>query len=199
VEPAVCQADIDCLGERVCDKGTGQCEEPDIEPVCEPSTEVCDGKDNDCDNQIDEGGVCDQQPEFPADFAGVVWLHKNVSGWAQTASMPSVTFEGGLICLNYDKSNVWPGVQHVGHVVNANPWVFVYQDGTWYGATWEWMKVGQTCKNKSAVAGDHIKQDPLTAFQPVSGEKYYFMVSGLARDAVTNVSERSGVVGIVWP
>ncbi len=28
------------------------------EPVCFPSTEVCDGKDNDCDKEIDEGNVC---------------------------------------------------------------------------------------------------------------------------------------------
>lgn len=113
--------------------------------------------------------------------------------------MPSVTFNGGQICLNYDKTNVWPGVQHVGHNVNANPWIFIWQDNQWYAATWEWMKVGQTCKNKSAVAGDHIKQNPLWDFQPVSGTTYYFMVSGLARDAVTNVSERTNVVEVVWP
>jgi len=169
------------------------------EPVCVPSTEVCDGQDNDCDDLVDEDGVCNAQPPLPADFSGVTWLHKNVSGWSQTANMASVTFNGGQICLNYDKANVWPGVQHVGHNVNANPWVFIWQDNKWYAATWEWMKVGQTCKNKSAVAGDHIKKNPLWDFQPVSGTTYYFMVSGLARDAVTNVSERSNVVEVVWP
>ena len=139
------------------------------------------------------------QPPLPADFSGVVWLHKNISGWAQTATMSSVTVSGSQVCLNYDKANSWPGVDHVGHIVNANPWIFVYQGGTWYAATWEWMKVGQTCKNKSAVAGDHIKKDPLWDFAPVSGATYYFMVSGLARDAVTNVSERTNVVEVVWP
>ena len=168
-------------------------------PQCVPSQEICDGKDNDCDTEVDEGGVCNAQPPLPSDFAGVTWLHKNVSGWAQTATLSSVTFNGGQICLNYDKANVWPGVQHVGHLVNANPWVFIWFNNQWYGATWEWMKVGQTCKNKSAVAGDHIKKDPLWDFQPVSGTTYYFMVSGLARDAVTNVSERSNVVKVTWP
>ncbi len=33
--------------------------------ACVPATEVCDGVDNDCDNEIDEGGVCDT-PCVPA-------------------------------------------------------------------------------------------------------------------------------------
>lgn len=41
------------------------------EPECIPSTEVCDGQDNDCDTLVDEGGVCNAQPPLPADFAGV--------------------------------------------------------------------------------------------------------------------------------
>lgn len=31
-------------------------EERVVEPICKPTEEICDGKDNDCDNQIDEGG-----------------------------------------------------------------------------------------------------------------------------------------------
>ena len=34
--------------------------EPPVEesPICQPSEEVCDGIDNDCDNEIDENDVC---------------------------------------------------------------------------------------------------------------------------------------------
>ncbi|MBI2060983.1 MAG: hypothetical protein HYT87_14550 [Nitrospirae bacterium] len=31
-------------------------------PTCVPSVEICDGKDNDCDSEIDEGNVCDTTP-----------------------------------------------------------------------------------------------------------------------------------------
>jgi len=148
---------------------------------------------------VDPPDPPDEQPPLPGDFGGVKWLHKNVSGWPVTSNLSSVTFKPGQICLNHDKASAWPGVDLGDVVVAANPWIFIYQDKTWYAATWEWMKVGQTCKNKKAVAGDHIKQDPLWDFQPVSGKTYYFMVSGLARGGETNVSERSKPVAVVWP
>ena len=85
----------------------------------------------------------------------------------------------------------------------ANPWVFIYEGGQWYGATWEWLRApGQTCKNTSSVAGDHIKQAPFDAasgWTPQSGGTYYFMVSGLARGGLKNVQERSQPVKVVWP
>jgi hypothetical protein len=141
------------------------------------------------------------QPPLPNNFSQVVWLHKNVSKWPVTAKLSSVTFKSTNICLNYDKSNVWPGVEISEDViVNGNPWVFIYQDGKWYAATWEWLRVKQTCKAKKSVAGDHIKKNPLNEWKPVIGQTYYFMVSGLARiPNITNVEERSNVVKVVWP
>ncbi len=130
----------------------------------------------------------------PADFRGVHWLHADVSDWDETSSL-DVRFGGGMIRLNYDKANVWPS----RNGVNANPWIFVFQDGRWYAATFEWLKFGQTTKPIHVVNGNHIKKSPLQNFRPRSGEVYGFMVSGLARDSTRNVEERTNVVMVRWP
>lgn len=149
-----------------------------------------------------DGGESSAQPTAAAtafSLGSVRWLHTNVSGWPETASLSSVSVGGSSITLNYNKANSWPGVNHAGARVNANPWIFVNQGGTWYGATWEWLRVGQKTKATSSVHGSHIKKSPLTGFSPQSGETYGFMVSGLARDSKRNVKERSNVVMIRWP
>ncbi len=138
----------------------------------------------------------------PLDLGNVRWLHTDVSGWAQTTNLASVTFQGGQICLNHDHADAWPPGDIGGVVVAANPWVFIWHEGRWWGATWEWMRPGQTCKNQSSVAGDHIKRAPFdeaSGWRPASGQVLYFMVSGLARDAMRNAEERSNPVRVVWP
>ncbi len=132
------------------------------------------------------------------DLGSVVWLDQNVSGWPATTSM-SASVGGGAVNMPYDKSNVWPGVAAGGAQVNANAWVFVNQGGTWYAATWEWLRVGQTSKSAASVSGSHIKKAPLAGFVPVSGETYGFMVSGLVRLGAGNVQERSNVSMVTWP
>ena len=137
----------------------------------------------------------------PVDLNQVNWLHSDVSGWAQTSKL-RVKVNKSTITLSYDKAGIWPGTYSIGGAtVAANPWIFVPQtDGSgWDGATWEWMKQGQTSKNRSSVAGDHIKKAPLNDFKPVPGQWYGFMVSGLARDRHRNVEERSNVVMVQWP
>jgi len=135
----------------------------------------------------------------PKNFAGVTWLHTNVSGWKQTGTLHSVSVRGSLIHLDYDKAGVWPDSNNMG--VMANPWIFIRkEDGSgWYAATWEWMRPGQTAKNRSAVNGDHIKQNPLKNWSPKSGHWYGFMVSGLARDGNRNALERTNVLMLRWP
>ena len=135
----------------------------------------------------------------PPDLSGVRWLHTDVSGWSETVSLRSVRVSGGTITLDYDKAKSWPGRDHAGAYVNANPWIFVHRDGTWYAGTWEWLRHGQTSKSVRSVNGDHIKKSPLNSFSPRSGERYGFMVSGLARDRARNVRERTNVVMVTWP
>ncbi|HCP46832.1 MAG TPA: hypothetical protein DIU15_12370, partial [Deltaproteobacteria bacterium] len=138
----------------------------------------------------------------PPDLSTVTWLHTDVSQWPQTATLSSVTMSGPNICLDYDQANAWPVFLFNGTAVVGNPWIFIWQDNQWYGATWEWLRPGQTCKAASSVAGDHIKQDPFGQFSgwvPTSGTTYWFMVSGLARTSDRNVEVRTNLVPLVWP
>ncbi len=135
----------------------------------------------------------------PRDFSGVVWLHTDVSSWSEAATFSNMYVSGNLITLEYDKADTWSGVDlGEGVVVNANPWIFVKQEGVWYGATWEWLRVGQTVKQLKAVNGDHIKKSPLDTFVPVNGEVYGFMVSGLARNSKRNIEARTNVLMYKW-
>lgn len=136
----------------------------------------------------------------PATFAlgSVAWLNTNVSGWPQTASL-NARVSGGSMIVDSSKKNSWPSRNAGGTAVNANPWIFVFQSGRWYGATWEWLRPGQSSKPTSVVNGAHIKKSPLNNFRPQSGQTYGFMVSGLARDQTRNVQERSNVVFVRWP
>jgi len=46
---------------------------------CAPKTEVCNGKDDDCDGKVDEDGVCNQKPKGYLDAVGC----EGIKGWAQ--------------------------------------------------------------------------------------------------------------------
>jgi hypothetical protein len=153
------------------------------------------------DNQI--GGGYATPTEF--DLSKVTWLHTNVSSWPVTHKL-TVELGGGVICLNHGGSTAWPSVQ-IDHTsgaykidVNANPWVFAYRNGQWYGGTWEWMAPGNTCKPSRSVAGDHVKQPGLVDWNPRSGETIYLMVSSLARFSnITNNQARTDAVKVIWP
>jgi|GEM_PF-671470 len=145
--------------------------------------------------------------ELPVELNQVTWLHTDVSGWPITSQL-TVRFEGGVICLEYDKANVWPPVEIPRNsgdgtvAVVANPWVIMDYNGQWYAATWEWLAEGSTCKNMTSVAGDHIKQYAHIPenWRPTSGQTLYFMVSSLARfTQIANVQERTDIVELVWP
>ena len=151
--------------------------------------------------------IGDGADEFPLPLDQVTWLHTDVSGWPITTEL-QVSFQGGSICLSDARRDTWPSVSipHSsgnGNVnVVANPWVFLEYQGQWYAATWEWLAVGTTCRNMSAVAGDHIKRFAQVPedWRPSSGQQLYFMVSGLARSGdITNLQERSQIVEVRWP
>jgi hypothetical protein len=140
-----------------------------------------------------------QPPPHPPDGLpeNVRWLHHDVSGWPVTSVLTAYV-RGSSIHLDYDASRRWPVNPVEGGTV-ANPWILVNQGGQWYAATFEWLRAGQTSKPVKTVKGDHIKVSPLNTFSPRSGERYGFMVSGLARSHHRNVQERTNVSWLVWP
>jgi len=143
-----------------------------------------------------------ETPVGPPDLDEVIWLHTDVSDWPETGELSSVYISSTQLCLDYNKADVWPIYDLRGTDVVANPWIFIWQDGVWYGATWEWMRPGQTCKAMSSVHASHIKRDPFPEdgdWAPTSGQRYWFMLSGLARWSERTVEERTNLVSFVWP
>jgi hypothetical protein len=136
------------------------------------------------------------QQEWPD---GLRWLHADVSAWPETAKLHDVRITTTTIEMPYDMASAWPGRDHVGAHVNANPWVIVQHRGRWYAATWEWLRVGQQSKARAALEPGHIKRRELDDWTPRSGDTLGFMVSGLARDHLRNAHERSNVVWVEWP
>ena len=139
------------------------------------------------------------------DLNRAVYLHTNVSSWPETHKL-TVELGAGVICLNGGFSTAWPAAS-IDHTsgqykisVNANPWVFVRRGDKWYGGTWEWFAVGNTCKPARNVEGGHIKIPPLADWTPVSGETVYFMVSSIARGSnLNNYQGRTNAVKVIWP
>ena len=147
--------------------------------------------------------IASGQEEFA--LSKVNWLHTNVSSWPVTHNL-TVNLGGGTICMEWGGTSTWPTatIRHTDGTrdikVNANPWVFVWRNGAWYGGTWEWMTPNGNCKPMRVVEGGHIKRSPLTNWTPASGETLYFMVSSLARAGnLNNYQARTNVVSVVWP
>lgn len=140
--------------------------------------------------------------ELPFNLNQVTWLHTNIKDWPVTSTLREVKVDSTWIELDYDKAGQWPDYRDTtagSDPVEGNPWIFVQKNGSWYGATWEWLRPGQTKKFRYAVNGDHIKRSPLDTWSPQAGEVYYFMVAGLSRFNERNTEERTNIVGIRWP
>jgi hypothetical protein len=162
------------------------------------------------DLPLAKDGAISQPPPAPnppaLDLKSVTWLSSStdVSGWPETVNLKSISYKSTQICLNYDTSQTakWPTDGSGSDAVNANAWVFIWHNNKWYGGTFEWLRVGQTCKFLTSVAGDHLKGKPFDAasgWKPQKGQTLYFMISGFARMGKKNVQERSNYLKTTWP
>lgn len=147
---------------------------------------------------------------FPDDLdSGVVFIEEGavpgtgalVRSFSQTANM-SASISGSTITMNYDKKNSWPkgrgsiGTTNLNCCV-ANAWAFIKVGDTWYGGTWEFLRNGQTVKQRSALRGSsHLKFAPLSNYSVREGDVIGLMVAGITRNGLqfNNVRERSNIV-----
>ena len=150
------------------------------------------------------GSVSSGTADDELDLSQVKWLHFNVSSWPETSTITSTTIGAPPICINHTKVGQWPtgDFSGSGATVDSNVWVFAKIGGTWYAATWEWLRAGTTCKDLSASDfKTHVNDvSPLNSWTPKSGEQIGLMVStpaGLGPDGPVN--ERSNVVLRTWP
>lgn len=137
--------------------------------------------------------------EFPK---GTIFFRKDVSSWPKTAILlANISSSGKTISIDSNKKNIWPAKTTAeGKGCNANAWIIFEYNGQWYAGTWEWLRTGATSKTLKGALGSYIKATQIpNNWNPAKGQKIGLMVSGLARDAQTNVQERSNIVWLVWP
>ncbi|MFH1654582.1 MAG: hypothetical protein ABIE74_11100, partial [Pseudomonadota bacterium] len=145
----------------------------------------------------------DINPPPSIDINDIDWGDANVSGWAQTSTIQSVTISGDSISFPHSKAGQWPIGDPFGDgtAVEGNVWIFVHLNGQWKAATFDWLRPGQTTKDTSNIlcGGGDGTLHGMSGFSPVSGDIYGFMVSGMARNNVTpNIQERSNIVTKAW-
>jgi hypothetical protein len=130
----------------------------------------------------------------------VSWLHDNASSWPKTSTLNSISIGPNSVKFPHSKAGQWPTFTVNSTLLEGNPWFFANIGGQWYGATWEWLRPGQTSKSISPDAyGPHIKRSPMSTWIPSPGEQVGFMVSTRARDGVSSGDERTAICTFNFP
>ena len=160
-------------------------------------------------NDLEEGVVLLEEALTPG-------LTDFINTFEETTTL-TVTFPGESINLAYDRRNIWPNARGRNGSTDlrccvANTWAFIEVDGIWYGATWEFLRNGQTIKSQTALRGPrHLRFPPLENFNAFgsegrggtipngrvpNGTVIGFMVAGITRNSLgfNNVRERSDIV-----
>jgi hypothetical protein len=149
------------------------------------------------------------QDGLPFQMSDLVFLHApDAADWDVTSEIFDVTFRstGGHvtnICFPHSKAGKW---KRSGEG-EGNVWVIAEVDGTWYAATWDYIRPGQVCKSANNFTWDsrrdgifaHTRTPPLEGRVPRSGDRVGFMVSGFARTGQRTVLEKSNIFMTVWP
>ncbi len=147
------------------------------------------------------------RPDAPAATDGLpaplVWLDADISAWPVVSPL-AASVAGGTLHLQYSHASAWPVARQRakdGGPLVGNVWVIARIEGTWYAATWDWMRLGQQSKAAASLrgTGGHIQHAPLNRWTPSPGEPLGLIVSTPARGAERTRNERTGVAWIIWP
>ncbi len=180
------------------------------EDVDSSSAEVIPYDDTSFD-EVEEGGSCTAKPGSHGNDAGapssvdistaVFEESPEVATWQRTGRVTGVSADNNLINVSYDKATVWPEESNEGAVAVGNPWIFIWRNGAWHTQTFSWLRPGQTGKDiNDILCGGIGGAQTMGDFVPVPGEKYGFMVSGVARSGGNrNISERTDIFMYTWP
>lgn len=132
----------------------------------------------------------------------------DVSDWPITSMVTDVVQYGNTICVYHTKSGQWPlaDVFHDGNGANieGNIMIVAQVNGRWYGAGFDWLGEGRTCKNMPAneYGSDQIRVSPLDASWagPRPGDRVGFLVSTPSSDRLParTLNERSNIVVITY-
>ncbi len=145
------------------------------------------------------------------DPRSITWLSPastDVSGWRITSTVTEVVQYGSTICVYHTKAGQWPlaDVFNDGNGANieGNIMIVAQINGRWYGAGFDWLGEGRTCKNMPAneYGMDQIRVSPMDASWPGPrpGDRVGFLVSTPSSDRmpVRTVNERSNIVVITY-
>ena len=134
------------------------------------------------------------------DASSVRYLHRDISGWEVVSRITRIDVSGHRICV-YHTGAGRLGRSRFGNPgeqidVEGNIWVFAQFGGRWYGATWDWLRIGQQCKNEStsALGPEQIRRAPMDhTWRPRTGDRLCFAMSSRARDGVEAGRRRSNI------
>jgi hypothetical protein len=139
----------------------------------------------------------------------ITWLSPastDVSGWPITSTVTGTHQAGNEICVYHTKSGQWPlaDIFGTGPVIEGNIMIVARFSGRWYGAGFDWLGQGRTCKTMPAneYGRDQIRVWPMDASWagPRSGDQIGLLVSTPSSDRIPmrTLNERSNIVVITW-
>ena len=120
--------------------------------------------------------------------------------------MTDVVQSGDQICVNHTKAGQWPlaDIFGTGPVIEGNIMIVAQFSGKWYGAGFDWLGQGRTCKTMPAneYGRDQIRVYPMDASWagPRAGDQVGLLVSTPSSDRIPirTVDERSNIVVVTW-
>jgi hypothetical protein len=146
------------------------------------------------------------------DPRSITWLSpavtEDIAWWPVTSHVTEVVQYGDTICVNHTKAGQWPltDVFQDGNGANIEGRILIVAEfnGRWYGAGFDWLKEGRTCKQMPAdeYGRDQVRIWPMDASWPGPrpGDRVGYLVSTPSSDRIGNrtINQRSNIVVITY-